>query len=49
MYRVVLEHTIPAIERVEGKDITRRRSPGKLDRRLDNLMKLYLKSRRNVT
>jgi hypothetical protein len=49
MHRVVLEHTTLAVEWVEGKDSIRRRWPGKLDRRLDDLMKLYLKSRRNAT
>jgi len=44
MHRVVLEHKIPAVEWVEGKDSTRRRSSGKLDRRLHTLLELYLKS-----
>ena len=44
MHRVVLEHTIPAVEWVVGRESARRTPPGKLDRRLHNLLGLYLKS-----
>jgi len=44
MHCVVLEHTIPAVEWGKGKDSTCRRPPGKLHRRLHNLLELYLKS-----